>query len=408
MRRRDASKGPGSDRIRVLVLADFYLPGYRGGGPQRSVGNLVSGLEDDVSFMVVTRDHDLGTSTPYEGVVPGRWQRLGMADVWYQPRRGQLRAIWRILRTTGHDILYLNSAFSRAYTLWPLVLRRLRLVPVTGAVVLAPRGEFSAGARSLKPRRKGAFLRCARWTRFYRDVTWQASSTHEAADIQRVVGAGAVSRGTQIAVAHIVVAADVTEPTGEWRPARDKEAGTARLVHLARVVPMKNLGFALELLHQVEGDVSLDIFGPHEDEEYWRRCQEAIASLPDNVSVSVHGEIDHSEVREVLHRFHLLVLPTRGENFGHVIHEALSSGCPVLISDRTPWRGLAEAGAGWDLDLDDEAAWAAAIHAIVSMDQERFDDMSKAASRFASSASARATALDEHRELFVIADRSGA
>src|SRR3546814_17574361 len=37
-----------------------------------------------------------------------------------------------------------------------------------------------------------------------------------------------------------------------------------------------------------------------------------------------------------------------GENYGHVIAEALEAGLRLLISDQTPWRGLAEAGVGHD------------------------------------------------------------
>jgi glycosyltransferase involved in cell wall biosynthesis len=48
----------------------------------------------------------------------------------------------------------------------------------------------------------------------------------------------------------------------------------------------------------------------------------------------------------------LFFLPTRGENFGHAIYEALASGIPVLISDRTPWRNLESLGVGWDLPLN--------------------------------------------------------
>ena len=35
-----------------------------------------------------------------------------------------------------------------------------------------------------------------------------------------------------------------------------------------------------------------------------------------------------------------LILPTKGENFGHVIAESLSASLPVIISQNTPWRNL--------------------------------------------------------------------
>jgi hypothetical protein len=38
---------------------------------------------------------------------------------------------------------------------------------------------------------------------------------------------------------------------------------------------------------------------------------------------------------------------------GPAIHEALSTGCPGMLSDRAHWRGLEAAVAGWDI----RAAW---------------------------------------------------
>jgi glycosyltransferase involved in cell wall biosynthesis len=33
-------------------------------------------------------------------------------------------------------------------------------------------------------------------------------------------------------------------------------------------------------------------------------------------------------------------MPTLNENFGHSILESFCAGCPVIISDQTPWNGL--------------------------------------------------------------------
>ena len=45
---------------RVLVTIGSYLPGYKAGGPIRSVANLIDALGDDFEFRVVTSDKDLG------------------------------------------------------------------------------------------------------------------------------------------------------------------------------------------------------------------------------------------------------------------------------------------------------------------------------------------------------------
>jgi glycosyltransferase involved in cell wall biosynthesis len=43
----------------------------------------------------------------------------------------------------------------------------------------------------------------------------------------------------------------------------------------------------------------------------------------------------------------LFVLPSHTENFGLVIAEALAAGVPALVTDTTPWQGLAAHGCGW-------------------------------------------------------------
>jgi glycosyltransferase involved in cell wall biosynthesis len=146
---------------------------------------------------------------------------------------------------------------------------------------------------------------------------------------------------------------------------------------------IKNLSGALRFLCGVSGEVSLEIFGPLEDREYWQECEVLIAGLPSNIEVRYCGEIDHDGVWEVFSAHELLLLPTLGENFGHVILEALASGCPVLISDRTPWRNLEAEGVGWDIPLDETDRFRAALQSCVDGDGVWFERMSSRARDFA-------------------------
>ena len=68
-------------------------------------------------------------------------------------------------------------------------------------------------------------------------------------------------------------------------------------------------------------------------------------------------------------RYDLLFMPSQGENFGHTMAEALACGLPMLISDRTPWKGLEAAHAGWDVSLDDRTAFAKALQTMLEMDE---------------------------------------
>ena len=168
-------------------------------------------------------------------------------------------------------------------------------------------------------------------------------------------------------------------PTTTMAPRKKLLRGVARIVFVGRVVPMKNLGFALAILAEVKGEVEFNIFGPLEDRVYWERCRGMLADLPPSVSVRYGGELHPDAVPAILAEHHLLFLPTLGENFGHVISESLAAGCPVLISDRTPWRHLEQAGGGWDLPLEDAEAFRQALQSCIDLDEDHHQQLRAAA-----------------------------
>jgi glycosyltransferase involved in cell wall biosynthesis len=60
----------------------------------------------------------------------------------------------------------------------------------------------------------------------------------------------------------------------------------------------------------------------------------------------------------------LFLLPSHSENFGLVIAEALAAGVPALVTDTTPWSGLAAHDCGWCVAWDQYAATLAGALAI--------------------------------------------
>ena len=94
-----------SDRTRILVLTSCYLPGYKAGGPVRSISGMIQSLGDEFEFRVLTLDHDLGDRQPYPGVVRGAWTPVGKAQVMYLPtkltRLDPLAQLIRRHRTTS-------------------------------------------------------------------------------------------------------------------------------------------------------------------------------------------------------------------------------------------------------------------------------------------------------------------
>ena len=384
--------------IKVLTFASYYLPGFKGGGPIRTMASLVEALGDALDFFLVTMDRDLGSSEPYPGVHVNSWQQVGKAKVFYlSPDKLTWSFLRELVCETPHDILYLNSFFSPYFSILPMFLRRFGLIPQK-PVVLGPRGEFSPGALRLKATKKNAYIRLAKTLRLYDEVTWQASSSHELEDIQRIFGGGR-SADTK---PNIVVAPDLPDikPLPE-RPVRSKDPGTLRIVFLSRLSPKKNLDGALKLLARVNGKVLFDIYGPLEDTSYWDQCQGLIEQLPDTVQVRYQGMIAHDTVVPTMANYDLFFLPTLGENYGHVIIESLAAGCPVLISDQTPWRNLEVAGVGWDIPLDQPERFTAALQRCVDMSSEELAGYSARARAYAERTMTDSVAVQQNRDLFL-------
>src|SRR5476649_921272 len=100
---------------------------------------------------------------------------------------------------------------------------------------------------------------------------------------------------------------------------------------------------------------------------YWESCLEVIKKMPANVVVKYHGEIPPAEIGKVLGEHHVFILPSKSENYGHSIVEALSAGLPVITSYATPWNDLEKAKAGMNVSTDDVIDIVNAIDSFAGM-----------------------------------------
>lgn len=75
-----------------------------------------------------------------------------------------------------------------------------------------------------------------------------------------------------------------------------------------------------------------------EDEDYWAQCEEMIKKMPNNIRVKYCGEAEHKDIPHIFEKYHAFFFPTLGENYGHVIVEAMMNNCLCILSKGvTPW-----------------------------------------------------------------------
>ena len=334
---------------KILILMGRYLPGHRDGGPLRTMANVTEALGDEYEFFIGCLDRDHGDTQAYPGIRRDAWNQVGKARVWYVAPGGFTKEL--LLRLAeGKDLIYL-CGFYEDYGYRTLLLKRRG--QISQPVFLASMGVFSKGALSRKSCKKKAFIAACRGLGLFRHVTWSVTSEMEAEDVKRVIG-----RNIRYIVAEDLPRSHVPGYTG-------KSSKVMRVAFLSRICPQKNLLRAIEEMQRTKQSMRFTIYGPVEDRAYWRRCQRALQGLPGNVGWEYAGDVPTEDVQRTLAQHDVLFFPTLGENYGHVIFEALSVGCIPVISDQTPWHRIRDCGAGVELPLD--ADFAAELDRLAEM-----------------------------------------
>ena len=353
--------------MKILVFVNCYIPGFKSGGPIRSIANLVSMLGDNYEFYIVTNDRDTDDKICYEGITPNQWNSVGKGKVYYlDPGDRNIFHITKLIIEIEPDIVYLNSFFHPIYTVLPLLARFFGMVKKYPTLI-APRGEFSDGALILKPLRKKIFLKISKFLGLHRDAFWHATSQEEAIDIKKII------KPQKHKIFEASNFSFLNERSAKPPFNRKKKTDSLKVCYLSRITEKKNLHFALQVLENIDFPLEFNIYGPISDKKYWEICLGIIQNLPQNIKVTHHGPIKHEHVCDMLMENDLMFLPTLGENFGHVIAESFIAGTPVLIADTTPWKELEIKGIGWDLPLTKPSAFANRIRTCFKMSPEEYD-----------------------------------
>ena len=378
-------------RKKILVLIDWYLPGYKAGGPIQSVANMVARLKSDFEFAIVTGDTDENETQPYPNIKSDAWNILndGTRVYYFSQSEKKFSTLKKIILQEQADVIYINSLFSVFFTLYPLVIRKYFLP--SRKTVLAPRGMLGKGALQIKSAKKKIFLLAARVAGFYKNITWHASTELEANEVKENFGKRQ----------KVIVATNLTT-LKSTASHRIKEAGKTRFIFLSRISSKKNLILSINALQKLPDHLQteFDIYGPVDDAEYWKKCKEAISKTPSHIKINYKGAVANAEAMKVLVHYHFSLLQTHHENFGHSIVESMAAGCPVVISDQTPWRNLALEKAGWDIAINDELLLQDTLKKCCEMDQQTFDERSKAAFMFAEKVINNPQLIEDNKKLF--------
>ena len=378
------------DKKKILICVDWYTPGFKAGGPIRSVSNMVSYFKEDYDFYILTSAYDLGDYKPYTSVLLNQWHdQDGVFIKYLDKTRLNYPTIKSNLAEVGADVLYLNSLFSRNFTLYPLRFARKQ----SKRIILAPRGMLGKGALEIKQSKKRVFLSVAKILGWYKNIVWHASTEEEVGEIKKVFGDHSKVKVAQnIPVKQIFSLDQVIE---------FKRTGKVKFIFMSRISKKKNLHLAINALKAIKLDreVEFDIYGTNEDRLYFESFRKDIGKLSPQLTISYRGEVHPDKVPELYAKADYMLLPTMHENFGHTIVEAWANGCPVIISQNTPWHELESKNIGWDVDIDQDGALEQTLDKAIHSDFETYKNRVASSYRFFSDEVMDRHIIEDHKLL---------
>ena len=374
---------------KVLVFIDWFLPGYKAGGPIQSISNFVHHFGSEIEISIVTSNKDLGEEMPYVGIEPNVWlKKTNYKIIYLDKEHTNVTTYKKLLKQENYTTVYINSLFSFLFALLPLWLA----VKYNMRIVLAPRGMLGSGALKIKKRKKQLALLLIKISGVPNKIIWQGTASSEILEIKKYFGEKM----------QVKLAPNLSAKIPEFLVNKQKAAATLDLFFLSRISEKKNLIGALKYLKKVKKcyQINFSIIGPIGETGYWNECELLIKKLPKHITVNYLGAIPNLELPQVLKQQQVLLLPTFNENFGHVILEAFQAGCPVILSNQTPWQDLEKKKIGYDIDLDKPLDFTLAIEFFAKINEEDYQKWSLNAFNFALEFCNNKEIVNANRDLF--------
>ena len=361
-------------KAKILIFVRYYLPGHKSGGPVISISEFIKKLNKYANFYIITSNRDFLDKKAYKGIKTNNWNRRFNVLINYLDNNyfQYFKIIVHLLSKNKIETLYFSSLFDIKFTIFPLLLIRTFNIHKK-RLIIAPRGELYSGALNIKKKKKYIFLKFAKFINIFTNIIWHATSKEEKIAINKIF-----PNSTVIISLNFYASLKGVSHKKVSNSKDDK----LKIIYFSRITPKKNLKYCIEILNQVSTKYKLDIYGPVDDKLYWDECENSI--IKNNLShlVRYQGVIKRDEIAKTLSQYDLFILPTLGENFGHVIFDAINSGIPVLLSNKTPWKSIDKYSIGWSVPLENKQLFIKIINTFRTWELDHKENFSKNAEKF--------------------------
>lgn len=270
--------------------------------------------------------------------------------------------ITQIKSVFNNDVIQFSSFFYKL-TIWYLFLA----IIFNKKVVISPRGEFYSAALKRKSFIKMIYINLFKI--FQKSINFHATNQQEKKLIKNI-----------FPKSNIVVIPNLINIPICYNLKKKKN-----IIFLGRINPIKNIDILIKayscLSSNTKSEFSLLIVGEaflDYEKKYLNKLKLIIEENKLENQVKFLGPIYGEDKLKILSESFCLVLPSKSENFGNVVLEAISQNTPVIASKNTPWEILKENNAGYWVDAS-VGSIKNALNEIILIDDEKYTQIQKRA-----------------------------
>ncbi|CAA6693596.1 MULTISPECIES: glycosyltransferase [unclassified Lentimonas] len=323
--------------MKILHYTGAYAPAWKVGGPVRSVSQICEGL--------AARGHEvtvLTTNIELEedrSIIPGKiMDRNGVSVTYFKAERDwtgvrsrELEAAIRE-RITEFDIVHVTGVWQ------PTSVAACRAAERVGVpYIVSPRGALGAYSWTQKVWKKYPY-----WWLFERRNCSAAAAVHytttmEAEECRRFKLPG------EVALIPNSVGLDFwrydQQAADAWRAAHGMSSKTKLLLNAGRLHHKKGLDLLPEVLAGIAHQDWKMVFVGSDDDGTKASLIREFERLNLRNRILFLDTIEPEALRGLYSAADVFLLPSRHENFGNVVIEALACSCPIILSEQV---GVAE------------------------------------------------------------------
>jgi CO dehydrogenase/acetyl-CoA synthase epsilon subunit len=304
-------------RPRVLMLTNYYLPCKNSGGPVITMQNIVKTFYRRVDFSFCCLNHDMNSKIEYD-LDTDVFLDKETYHIMYI-RKYTKTFLKHIINDNNFDIICCFGLYSY-YT--RIIISNLKCFRKS-KIVIFPMGSFSQSAIDYKKLKKELFFLLYRKKLLKENIFWSFTDETEFKF--------AKNKLVKIQEKNSYMCPDLVADLPI-----DNSTNNNGIIFISRIMEIKGLYESIKYLKSILYDDTFDIFGPIEDELYWKKCKAELSNS--NIKWKYKGVLEHDQIIETFSKYNVFLFFTKGENFGHIVFESLCGGCvPIVPKGKTIW-----------------------------------------------------------------------